>query len=400
MMAAAAAAQGGQQTLLLEQNEKLGKKLFITGKGRCNLTNIAPQEEFFACIPRNPRFLYSAFAAFSNADIIDVIERMGVPTKVERGGRVFPVSDKSSDVLNALARYVKHSGVQVRLNTRVLQILTRDGCVTGVRTVEGELPCDAVVLATGGATYPLTGSTGDGYAFAEQLGHTCTERIPALVPLETEERWPSELSGLTLRNVRLHVQNGKKEVFSELGEMLFTHFGVSGPLVLSASSLIDYRRPTTLSIDLKPALSVEQLDARVLRDFGENTRRQCCNALGALLPARLIPIVLQQSGIVPEKPVHSISKAERAALVGALKGLKLQVRTHRPLAEGIVTRGGVNVKEVNPSTMESKLVKGLYFAGELLDVDGFTGGFNLQIAYSTGTLAGKSIAHQAGLREE
>ena len=394
MMAAAAAAQNGWQTLLLEQNEKLGKKLFITGKGRCNLTNIASQEEFFESIPHNAKFLYSAFSAFTNADIIALVERMGVPTKVERGGRVFPASDKSSDVIFALARYVKESGAEVLLKTRVLKIETAEGRVTGAVTTAGRFPCECLVLATGGATYPKTGSTGDGYAFAQSLGHTVTPCCPGLVPLVTAERWPAELAGLTLKNVRLTVENGKKKIFSEMGEMLFTHFGVSGPLVLTASSLLRYDRPTRLFIDLKPALSVEQLDARVLRDFGENTRRQCQNALGALLPSRLIPVVIAQSGLDPEKPVHSVSRAERAALVAALKGLELHVAGHRPMEEGIVTRGGVSVREVNPSTMESKLISGLYFAGELLDVDGFTGGFNLQIAYSTGVLAGSSIARR------
>lgn len=392
-LAAIKAAERGHAVTLFEQNEKLGKKLFITGKGRCNLTNACDRDGFFRHVVRNPRFLYSAYANFDSAAIVELVESAGVPTKVERGQRVFPASDKSSDVLKALERTVRKSGVDVRLNTRVSEILTNGESVSGVRVGETVEPFDAVILATGGLSYPSTGSTGDGLRFAVKLGHTVTPPVGSLIPLETEERWCAELSGLTLKNVTLTAYDGRgREVYSELGEMLFTHFGVSGPLVLSASALIaENPAGTVLSIDLKPGLSEEQLDARLLRDLSANAKKTFGGALYGLLPQRLLGIVLDTAGIDAQAPAGNCSKAQRRALVETLKGLKLHVTGARPIAEAIVTRGGVKVSEVNPSTMESKKVKQLYFAGEMLDTDAFTGGYNLQIAWSTGALAGNSI---------
>ena len=392
-LAAIKAAEHGHAVTLLEQNEKLGKKLFITGKGRCNLTNACDRDGFFRHVVKNPRFLYSAYAGFDSAAIIELVESAGVPTKVERGQRVFPASDKSSDVLKALERTVKKCGVDVRLNARVSEILTNGGSVSGVRVRETVEPFDAVILATGGLSYPSTGSTGDGLRFAQALGHTITPPTGSLIPLETEETWCEALSGLTLKNVTLTAYDYKgKEVYSELGEMLFTHFGVSGPLVLSASALIaENPAGTVLSIDLKPGLAEEQLDARLLRDLSANAKKTFGGALSGLLPQRLLGIVLETAGIDASEPAGNCRKAQRTALVETLKGLKLHVTGARPIAEAIVTRGGVSIREVNPSTMESKKIKNLYFAGEMLDVDAFTGGFNLQIAWSTGALAGSSI---------
>lgn len=391
-LAAIMAAQNGNDVTLFERNEKLGKKLFITGKGRCNLTNAAERDGFFRNVVKNPRFLYSAYAAFDANAIVSLVEAAGTPTKVERGQRVFPASDKSSDVLKALERTVQKAGVTVRLHTRVSEILTSGGAVSGVRVGRAVEPFDAVVLATGGLSYPSTGSTGDGYRFAEALGHTLVPPCGALVPLQTEEPWCGSLSGLTLKNVTLTAYRGKKEVFSELGEMLFTHFGVSGPLVLSCSSLIaEAPEGVVLKIDLKPGLTAEQLDARLLRDLGRNAKKTLAGALYGLLPQRLLTAVLEQAGSDGAQPAAQMSKAQRHGLVETLKGLTLHVTGARPVEEAIVTRGGVDVREVNPSTMESKKVKNLFFAGELLDVDAFTGGFNLQIAWSTGALAGRSI---------
>lgn len=391
MLAAATAAQKGHGVTLIERNEKLGKKLFITGKGRCNLTNNALIEDFFKNIPRNSKFLYSALYGFTNDELIELIENQGVKTKVERGGRVFPESDKSSDILTALMRYVSQSGVKILLNTRVSAIRCENGHVAFVDIGSKSLQADAVVLATGGASYPRTGSSGDGFAFARTLGHTVTDIIPSLVPMETVQQWPRELMGLSLRNVVLRAFCGGKKTYEELGELLFTHFGVSGPLVLSASSHVDLTKRTELSIDLKPGLSIEQLDARLLRDFEKNSRKQFQNTLDELMPSSMIPIIVSLSGIDPQKPVNQINKQEREALCALLKDIRFDVSSFRPIDEAIITRGGVDIKEVNPSTMESKKVAGLYFAGELLDVDAYTGGFNLQIAFSTGYLAGLSV---------
>ena len=392
-LAAIKAAENGHAVTIFESNEKLGKKLFITGKGRCNVTNAADREGFFRHVVRNPRFLYSAYAHFDSAAIMALIEAAGVPLKVERGQRVFPASDHSSDILKALEKTVCARGVTVRLNTRVSAILTNGSAVSGVRVGETVEPFDAVILATGGLSYPSTGSTGDGFRFAQMLGHTIVPPKGSLVPLETEETWCADLSGLTLKNVTLTAYNPKgKEVWSELGEMLFTHFGVSGPLVLSASALVaEEPEGTLLSIDLKPGLSEEQLDARLLRDLAANAKKTFSGALYGLLPQKLLGVVLETAGIDGTAQAGNCTKAQRRALVDTLKGLKLHVKAARPIAEAIVTRGGVSVREINPSTMESKKVANLYFAGEMIDTDAFTGGFNLQIAWSTGALAGSSI---------
>lgn len=392
MLAAASAADAGAQAFLYEKNEKLGKKLFLTGKGRCNITNSARIDEFFMHIPRNPKFLYSAFNAFNNQDMVSLLDGLKVPTKVERGGRVFPASDKSSDVLRALSEYCAQKGVLIRLSSNVLEIKrAHEGFI--VITHRGEEKFNAVILATGGLSYPQTGSTGDGYRFARGFGHGVETPRASLVPLETEESWPAGLAGLSLKNVRLTAYQNKRAVFDEVGEMLFTHFGVSGPLVLSASSRVaDNPKGALLSVDMKPGLNEEELDRRILRDFTANTRKLLANTLYALLPGKMIPVIIGLSGIDPKKPVDQITKAERRALLSLLKALPLTISGARPIDEAVITRGGVNIREINASTMESKRVPGLYFAGELLDVDGYTGGYNLQIAYSTGFLAGKSAA--------
>ena len=392
MIAAANAAISGHSVTLFERNEKLGKKLYITGKGRCNVTNIADRDSFFEHVLRNPRFLYSAFSHFDNKALMERIERAGVSLKTERGGRVFPTSDKSSDILRALERIVREAGVIIRLNTRIEAILVKDGAISGVRIDGTSVPCDALIVATGGVSYPQTGSTGDGYTFARATGHRVEEPVASLVPLTTEETWPHSLAGLTLKNITLSATKNGKEIFSELGELLFTHFGVSGPLVLSLSGVIaGAPAGTRLLIDLKPALTREQLDARLVRDLQEAAKQQVKTALHALLPQRLLESVLELAQIDGTKPVGEFSKAMRLRLIETLKALPLTVSGARGLNEAVVTRGGVSVKDVNASTMESKLVQGLYFAGEVLDLDATTGGYNLQIAWSTGALAGDSI---------
>lgn len=390
MLAAGEAAGRGHAVTLLDRNEKTGKKLYLTGKGRCNLTNACPVEDMFANIPRNPKFLYSALYGFTNQDIVNLVEAMGTPTKVERGQRVFPASDHASDVLKALNAYMRSRGVTVRLHAHV------EAAEKGERfqlTINGvQEAFDSLILCTGGLSYPTTGSDGEGYAFARGFGHTVTPCVPSLIALVTKETWPGRAMGLSLRNVALQAVQGGRVVFSELGEMLFTHFGVSGPLVLSASSRIaDSPAGTALSIDLKPGLSMEQLDKRLQRDFAKNSRRQFANALGELLPAKLIPILVELSGIPGELTAGSVTRAQRQGFCRLLKALPLTVARARGIEEAIVTRGGVAVKEIDPSTMESKLVPGLYFAGEIIDTDGYTGGFNLQIAFSTGALAGRSV---------
>lgn len=391
MLAAAKAANAGHRVTLYERNEKLGKKLFLTGKGRCNVTNAGELERFFEQTMKNPKFLYSALYHFTNKDIMDLLEKQGVPLKVERGGRVFPESDKSSDIISALARYLKSAGVKVLLNTRVTSVQKQDGGFF-LRYGEETAVYDAVVLAAGGRSYPSTGSDGSGYKLAASLGHTIMEPKPSLIPFETEEEWPKRLQGLSLRNVTLTAYKGKKRVYEELGEMLFTHFGVTGPLVLSASAkLADAPEGARLEIDLKPGLNAEELDRRILRDFEKNIRRQFANSLSELLPGKMIPVIVELSGIPGNKNVDQITKEERQRFAALLKCLPVTVKKARPIDEAIITRGGVSVKEVVPSTMESKLVPGLFFAGELLDVDACTGGYNLQIAYSTGALAGDSI---------
>lgn len=401
MLAAYSAALHGHQVVLLEKNEKLGKKVFITGKGRCNVTNACDVEDLFKNIISNPKFMYSSIYTFDNQAIVDLLAEYGCVTKVERGDRVFPQTDHSSDVIFALNRALKDKGVDIRLNTEVAELCMEVGKedekkrVTGVKTKRGEyIKADAVIVCTGGVSYPSTGSTGDGYRFAEAAGMSLVEPKPALVPLECAEDWCKELMGLSLRNVEVTILDGKKKVFQEFGEMLFTHFGVTGPLILSASSYYVkkyYNKELPLYIDLKPALSVEQLDKRVLRDFEENINKQFKNAVNGLFPGKLVPVMIKLSGIDPDKKVNEISKEERQQFVHLIKHLPLTITGTRSFIEAIITQGGVKVKEINPSTMESKTVKGLYFAGEVLDVDAVTGGFNLQVAWSTGYLAGMSV---------
>lgn len=395
MMAAVAAARCGHETELFEKNEKLGKKLFITGKGRCNLTNACDRDTFFQSICTNEKFMYSSFSAFSNLDTIDFFEELGLKTKIERGNRVFPASDHSSDVIQALAKEMHQCGVKIHLNTEVKNIMIKEGRVTGICLKDKKrLSADSVFTATGGCSYPLTGSTGDGYFFAEEAGHLVTELSPALVPVEVGEAEIKELQGLSLRNVRASIRNQDRELYSGFGEMLFTHYGVSGPLILTASSYISKeikKSPLILEIDLKPALSEEQLDKRILRDFEENQNKQFKNMLGGLLPAKLIPVIIKRSGIRPEQKIHDIDRQERRRLVLAIKKFSMTLVRLRGYEEAIITKGGVSVNEIHPATMESKKVKGLYFIGEVLDLDAVTGGFNLQLAWSTAYAAGNAV---------
>lgn len=397
MLAAISAARAGARVSLYEKNEKLGKKLFITGKGRCNVTNAADMEELFEAVVTNRKFLFSSFYGFTNLDMMKLLEEAGLRLKTERGNRVFPQSDHSSDVISALERMMNREGVKIHLNTPVKGIWQEEGRCRGIFLENGRAEGD-VILATGGLSYPTTGSTGDGYGWAEETGHRVTECLPALVPLEAEPiEELRELQGLSLKNVRASVYNGKKELYSDFGEMLFTHFGVSGPLLLSASSFcvkVLKKGPLKLSIDLKPALSREQLDERILRDFSENINRQFKNSLSHLYPAKLIPLMIRRSGIDPEKKVNEITREERQRLVSATKELTFTITGPRSFREAIITQGGVDVRDVNPSTMESKKLPGLYFAGEVLDLDAVTGGFNLQIAWSTGWLAGLGAAEE------
>ncbi|MBP3336984.1 MAG: NAD(P)/FAD-dependent oxidoreductase [Clostridia bacterium] len=395
MLAAGSAAENGASVILIEKNNYLGKKLGITGKGRCNLTNSAEMREIMENIPTNPRFLYSAFNAFSNYDIIDLVERYGTKTKVERGGRVFPVSDKAHDVIAAIKKYLREFGVRA-VNAEVKEILENNGKITGVMLSDGKIiEAQKVIIATGGVSYPQTGSTGDGFLFAKALGHQIIEPKASLVPMVAEEPFVKDLMGLSLKNIGISVLNeNKKVVYSDFGEMIFTHYGVSGPVILSASSRLSDlgEKKYTLKIDLKPALDEKTLDNRLLRDFGENKNKDFINSLGDLLPSKLIPVIVKLSGIDERKKVNLITKPERMALLSLLKGFTLTLTEKRPVSEAIITSGGVNVREINPKTMESKLIQGLYFAGEVIDVDAYTGGFNLQIAFSTGYLAGMSAA--------
>ena len=400
MFAAIAAAKNGHQVTLYEKNEKLGKKIFITGKGRCNITNAADMEELFDAVVTNSKFLYSSFYGYTNQNVIDFFEDAGVPVKIERGNRVFPTSDHSSDVIRALEREMKKAGVKVCLNTEVKSVEAENGKFDRVVLKDTTTrTADACIVATGGLSYRSTGSTGDGFRFAESVGHKVTQCFPSLVPMETKEPWICELQGLSLRNVEAKILDGKKELYKDFGEMLFTHFGVSGPLIISASSYVGkkfmdkkgQKKELTLEIDLKPALTEEQLDQRVLRDFEENHNRQFKNAITKLFPTKLIPVMLELGGIDPEKKVNSIEKEERKQFVHLMKHFRMTLTGLRDYPEAIITKGGVNVKEIDPGTMESKLVKGLYFAGEVLDLDALTGGFNLQIAWSTGYAAGNAI---------
>lgn len=395
MFAAVMAAAGGLSVSLWEKNEKLGKKLFITGKGRCNLTNDCETEELFRNVMTNSKFLYSAFYQFNSRDLMAFFESEGLRLKTERGNRVFPESDKSSDVIRVLEKKLRQLGVSIELNRRAQCLDVKDGVCIGVRDSSGRGErADCVLLATGGFSYASTGSTGDGYRMAETVGHTLVTPRPSLVPMETEEDWCRELMGLSLRNVSVILKKGKKKLYEDFGEMLFTHFGVSGPLILSGSAhcgrLKDFE-DVTLTIDLKPALTAEQVDGRLLRIFEENKNKQFRNSLAGLLPNKLIPVIIRLSGIDPYKQVNLVSREERTHLGYLLKHLEIHIRGLRGFNEAIITGGGIKVKEVNPQTMESKSVKNLYFAGEVLDVDALTGGFNLQIAWSTAWLAAKSM---------
>ncbi|MCI6676197.1 MAG: NAD(P)/FAD-dependent oxidoreductase [Clostridiales bacterium] len=400
MMAAIAAAKNGCHVDLFEKNEKLGKKIYITGKGRCNVTNASDMETVLSQVVTNRKFLYSAFYGFTNEDLMTLLERCGCRLKIERGNRVFPVSDKSSDVIAALQRELERLGVVIHLKKEVKGLLISSGLdnrsvCKGICLVnQKKYDADAVIVATGGISYPSTGSTGDGFRFAKESGHQVTELRPALVPLTAKEEWVKQLQGLSLRNVEVTISLGKKKLYQEFGEMLFTHFGVSGPAVLSASSIIGKKISTqslTMTIDLKPALSAEQLDARILRDFDAAKNKQFKNALGGLYPSKLIPVIIALTGITPEKPVNEISREERQKIISVTKKLSLTLTGVRDYNEAIITQGGVHTKQINPATMESKLVDGLYFAGEVLDLDALTGGYNLQIAWSTGYAAGNSI---------
>lgn len=394
MFAAIQSARLGRRTAVIERNEKVGRKLAITGKGRCNLTNNTDRDAVLKNIPRNPRFLYSALSAFSPRDVMTFFENEGVPLKTERGNRVFPVSDRAYDIVDALYGCLKRHGVAV-IRARAEEILTENGAVRGVKTDGGDFFAERIILATGGLSYPGTGSTGDGYRMAQRLGHTVVPPKPSLVPLETREDC-AELMGLSLKNVVLSVRDNArgKTVFSEMGEMLFTHFGVSGPLVLSASARMEPFREGryALSIDLKPALSAEQLDARLLRDLSERRNSRLGNAIRKLLPEKIAAPVLRRADVSPEKQCNSVTKEERRRLGETVKSFSLTPSGFRPIAEAVVTDGGIDVREISPKTMESRLAAGLYFAGELIDVSGFTGGFNLQIAFSTGYAAGTAAA--------
>lgn len=403
MMAAIAAADKGHSVVLLEKNEKLGKKLFITGKGRCNVTNGADVETLLANVVTNKKFLYSAFYSFGNSALMDMIEKAGCPLKTERGERVFPVSDHSSDIIKAFERILSDKNVEVRLHTTVREIVTEGDKLIGVKAIKQNpngtagkiqlLKADSVIVCTGGVSYPLTGSTGDGYRFASGTGHSLIKPRPSLVPFETRQKWVKDCMGLSLKNVSMKLVSGKKTVYDGFGEMLFTHFGISGPLVLSASAYYDpeKHKDAKAVIDLKPALSEEVLDKRILRDFDEQLNKSFANALGGLVPSSLIPVIADECGVSKEKKVHDITKEERKKLLYTLKNLTLDITGTRGFEEAIITKGGISVKDIDPSTMESKHIKNLYFAGEVLDLDALTGGFNLQIAWSTGHAAGDAV---------
>lgn len=387
----------GKSVLLLEHNNRVGKKLLITGKGRCNVTNNCDVNTVLNNVPRNPRFLYSALSGLSPADVMDYFENLGVELKTERGNRVFPQSDKSADIVNAMERDIKRKGVNLKF-TKARELIIEDGAAVGVRTDSGDFFAESIVISTGGKSYPATGSTGDGYKLAKQAGHTITSLSPSLVPLVTNESYPVDMMGLSLKNVTLKLYRGdeKKPVYEELGEMLFTHFGVSGPLVLSASSHIgassDIQNPGfRLEVDLKPGLDHSALDTRILRDFKEFQTREFKNALGKLLPSKMIPVIVSLSKIPEQTRVSEITREQRLALVNLIKAFPMTVKSFRPIEEAIITSGGISVKEISPKTMESKLVSGLYFIGEILDVDAYTGGFNLQIAFSTANACAEGI---------
>lgn len=390
MMASYSAASNGKNVILVEKNEKLGKKVYITGKGRCNVTNQVDVNEFLSNVVTNPKFLYGALNALSPLDTIDFFNKNGLQLKTERGNRVFPQSDKASDVIKFFEKYILNLGVDVRLNTEVLDIEVNNGQVVGVITDKGEILCDSVVICTGGVSYPLTGSTGDGYMFAKNKGHKIIDPKPSLVGIELDGKDFLESQGLSLKNVSISIFSNNKQIFSDFGEMLFTHFGVSGPIVLSSSCFVNKRldKNLSLSIDLKPALSLDVLSQRLVREFEDRKQKNIANAMRSLLPKSLIDIVLKRAKINPFKMCCEVTKEERITICTILKNLSFSIKGLRPIEEAIVTSGGVCVNEINPKTMESKLIKGLYFAGEVIDVDAFTGGFNLQIAFSTGFIAG------------
>lgn len=392
IIAAGIAASRGKDVTLIEKNEKIGKKLFITGKGRCNITNYSPIEDFFENVMKNRNFLYSSFYSFTNNDIINLLGKYGLKIKVERGNRVFPISDKSSDVIKALEKFLIENNVNLVLNTKVNSI-TMDKDKFIVKTNNQEMYFHKLIIATGGKSYPSTGSTGDGYKFAEILGHSVTRLRPSLVPIEVQENWLKSLQGLSLKNIKLSAFIKDKKVYEEFGEMVFTHYGISGPVVLSMSNYLHkhMEKKIKLSIDLKPALDKNKLDNRILRDFNINNNKQIKNALDDLLLQKLIPIIIDLADINSDKPVNQITKDERERLINSIKDFSFTFKSFRPIEEAIVTSGGISTKEINPSTMESKIVPGLYFAGEIIDVDALTGGYNLQIAYSTGYLAGCNI---------
>ncbi|NLN66033.1 MAG: NAD(P)/FAD-dependent oxidoreductase [Clostridiaceae bacterium] len=395
LMAAGRAAERGHRVLVFEKNDIAGKKVRITGKGRCNITNTCDIDTFISNVPGNGRFLYSSLYTFSNAQTMDFFEGRGVPIKIERGGRVFPASDKAKDAADALRDYVIQNKGKILYHSLVKEILIKDDSVTGVKLKDGTVESlDAVIVATGGVSYSGTGSTGEGHEMARKLGHTVTDLKPSLVPLNTKEEWVRELQGLSLKNVAIYLSDKRgKRIYDDFGEMMFTHFGVTGPVILSASRHImkyDYKN-VYLSIDLKPALDENKLDSRLQRDFVKYSRKQFKNSLNELFPNLLIPVMVKLSRIPPDKPVHQISREERLAFVKLMKNLTCEISGSRPIDEAIVTAGGVSVKEIEPSTMESRIIKGLYFAGEVLDVDAYTGGFNLTVAFSTGYTAGNSV---------
>ncbi len=393
MIAAGTAGSLGKKVLLLEKNEKLGKKLYLTGKGRCNITNTASLDDFLEKIPRNSKFLYSSFNKFFSQDLIELLNNLGLKTKVERGNRVFPFSDKSSDVIKSLEHYLLLNNVTVKVNTRVSSVIFKDKIVKGVNLSNGDnIKAKSLIIATGGLSYPLTGSNGDGFKFAESLGHKITELMPSLIPLLVKEEEVKELQGLTLRNVKLFVKSNNEIIFEDFGEMVFTHFGLSGPLILSASDCvvreINNGKKIKIIIDLKPNLDYKDLNERLLNDFKLFSNKQFKNSLNNLLPKKMIEFIIKLSDIPERKTVNLITKEERKKLAFILKNISFQVVGPRPISEAIITSGGVTIDEINPKTMESKVLKGLYFAGEVIDVHGLTGGYNLQIAFSTGYTAG------------
>ena len=406
MMSAVTSAENGNEVILLEKMEKLGKKLLITGKGRCNITNSAEMDEFMKNIPENSKFLYSSFSRFTNNDIINFLNKQGVATKVERGGRIFPVSDNAEDVLNAFFRKLKELNVTIKTNFEVTKILTEGSVSIGIEGKNNgkveKLMADKIILTTGGKSYPVTGSIGDGYKMAKNLGHTITNLKPSLVPLTcngTSKRLCQEMQGLSLRNVKVKITENNKVIYEDFGEMLFTHYGISGPIILSASAVLIRHKnidellkenKVKIHIDLKPALDEEKLDNRILRDFEELKNKQFKNSLGLLLPKKMVEPMISIIGIDPEKRINEITKEERKTIVKNLKNLELTINGFRGIEEAIVTKGGISIKEINPKTMESKLIQGLYFAGEIIDLDAFTGGFNLQIAWSTGYAAAQN----------